>query len=220
MRTRRDRWRHNRTATPENLVVFLVGMQITKPWRVDHWVPTMVAMFPMLAELRRRPELGCLGSRIVIGLDGPTILQYWRDTEALHAYSAATNARHLPSWGAFNRRIGRAANNVGVWHEIFVVRETESVYLDMPVMGLAKAVGASAVGSRTQEARANETRAKEVQATESQGRRSVRAVADVLSRRPRVRIDVAGAGAAATPIDHPAVVHPAGDRAAGEDIAA
>jgi hypothetical protein len=34
------------------LVVFLIGMRINKPWRPDLWLPVFGAMPAMLAELR------------------------------------------------------------------------------------------------------------------------------------------------------------------------
>jgi hypothetical protein len=38
------RWTHDRTATPAGMVVFLIGMEVTRWWRVDAWLPVFLAM--------------------------------------------------------------------------------------------------------------------------------------------------------------------------------
>ena len=50
-----------------DLVVFLIGMRINKPWRPDLWLPTFNAMPKMLAELSRDPDSGLLGYRMTFG---------------------------------------------------------------------------------------------------------------------------------------------------------
>jgi hypothetical protein len=134
------------------MVVFLIGMTVTKWWRPDRWMPTARAMLPMLAEQRRRPELGVLGSWLLVGRTGPVIVQYWRDAESLYGYASATDAGHRSAWGRFNRAARAAPDAVGVWHETFPVAGTESIYVDMPDVGLAAAVGAVQVGGRANRA--------------------------------------------------------------------
>ena len=153
MRTRAGRWTHDDSAVPDGMVVFLIGMTVTKPWRPDRWLPTARAMLPMLAEQRRRPELGVLGSWLLVGRTGPVIVQYWRDAESLYRYAAATDAEHRSAWARFNRAARAAPDAVGVWHETFPVAGTESIYVDMPTVGLAAAVGAVQVTGRTNRAR-------------------------------------------------------------------
>jgi hypothetical protein len=149
----RGRWTHDRTATGEDMVVFLIGMHVNKPWRPDQWLPTAMAMGPMLAELSRDPDLGLLGFRTLLGSRGPTVVQYWRDTESLYRYASATERRHRPAWAAFNRRARKVPGTVGIWHETYRIRAAESVYVDMPPLGLAKAVGARPVPARLDRAR-------------------------------------------------------------------
>lgn len=150
----RGRWTHDSAATGKDPVVFLIGMHVTKPWRPDQWLPTFLAMGPMLAELSRDPELGLLGYRTLLGRGGPTIVQYWRDAESLYRYASSTDAKHRPAWAAFNRRARKAPDAVGVWHETFQVGAAETMYVHTPTMGLAKAVGAKPVTARLDGARA------------------------------------------------------------------
>lgn len=153
MRTRAGRWTHDAAAVPDGMVVFLIGMTVTKLWRPDRWWPTFVAMVPMLLEQRRRPELGVLGTRLLIGSSGPVLVQYWRDAESLYRYASAADAEHRSAWAAFNRAARAAPDAVGVWHETFPVAAAESIYVDMPVQGLAAAVGSVPVSERMRSAR-------------------------------------------------------------------
>lgn len=130
------------------LVVFLIGMRINKPWRVREWLPVFRAMPPMLEELSTDPDSGLLGYRMTVGAGGPTIIQYWSSAEQLYAYASDPGARHRPAWAAFNRLARRAPGAVGIWHETFVVERAESVYVDMPATGLAKATAVVPVSPR------------------------------------------------------------------------
>ncbi|MBN9734010.1 MULTISPECIES: DUF4188 domain-containing protein [unclassified Pseudonocardia] len=137
-------------ATDDEIVVFLIGMRFSKPWRPDAWLPTFTAMPKMLAELSADPGSGLLGYRLTIGAGGPMVVQYWRDHESLYAYANDTSALHRPAWAAFNRRARRVPGAVGIWHETFVVKEFETIYGDMPPTGLAKALGVRTVDARTE----------------------------------------------------------------------
>lgn len=131
--------------TDDEIVVFLIGMRINKPWRPDAWVPTFAAMPRMLAELSKDPDSGLLGYRTTMGAGGPLVIQYWRDHASLYAYAADTTALHRPAWAAFNARARRTPGAVGIWHETYVVKEFETFYGDMPPAGLAKGLGVRAV---------------------------------------------------------------------------
>ncbi|MFL5515046.1 MAG: DUF4188 domain-containing protein [Gemmatimonadales bacterium] len=134
------------------LVVFLIGMRINRPWRVDQWLPVFLAMGPMLAELSREPDSGLLGYRLTFGARGPLLVQYWNSAERLFAYASDPNAQHRPSWSAFNRRARRSPGAVGIWHETFQVARAESIYSGMPPAGLAKATQAVPLVRRTERA--------------------------------------------------------------------
>lgn len=131
-----------------DLVVFLIGMRINKPWRPDLWLPVFSAMPGMLAELMKDKESGLLGYRLTFGAGGPLLVQYWNSHEKLYRYASDRNAAHRPAWAAFNRRARKAPGAVGIWHETYVVERAESIYVGMPVAGLAAATSAVPVARR------------------------------------------------------------------------
>ena len=64
------------------LVVFLIGMRINKPWRPDLWLPVFSAMPRMLAELSRDPDSGLMGYRLDVRpgrSDGGPVLELPRE---------------------------------------------------------------------------------------------------------------------------------------------
>ncbi len=123
-----------------DFVVFLIGMRVNKPWKIHRWLPVFTAMPSMLAELSKKPELGLLGYRLVLGSDGPTVIQYWRSVEQLQAYARADGSAHLPAWRKFRASVGDSGD-VGIWHETYLVGEGryEAIYANMPRVGLATA---------------------------------------------------------------------------------
>lgn len=136
------------------LVVFHIGMQINRPWRVDQWFPAFMAMPRMLRELMSDPDSGLLGSHILLGAGGPYVVQYWSSIDKLYAYAAAPEQAHRPAWTAFNRRARKAAGAVGIWHETFLVERAESIYVSTRPMGLPGATRVVPIGSRHDRARA------------------------------------------------------------------
>ncbi len=151
-RRQAGRWTH---AHDGGIVVFLIGMRVNRPWRPDLWLPVFTAMPRMLAELQREPARGLLGAQLLLGGGGPSLVQHWSSTEALYAYAADPSGQHRPAWTAFNRRARAAHGAVGIWHETYAVPAggLESVYVDMPVTGLAAATGSVPVTSRSETAR-------------------------------------------------------------------
>lgn len=131
-----------------DFVVFLIGMRINKPWKVHKWLPVLRAMPRMLRELETAgPESGFLGHN---GLGG-TIVQYWRSFEHLEAYARDRERLHWPAWSAFNRAAKHSRDDVGIWHETFLVRagQYELVYSGMPPHGLGRVAGlVPATGNR------------------------------------------------------------------------
>jgi hypothetical protein len=136
-----------------DLVVFLIGMRINKLWRPDLWLPTFLAMGPMLAELSKDKDSGLLGYRVTLTAGGPLLVQYWSSHEKLYDYASDRNAAHRPAWVAFNRRARKAPGAVGIWHETYVVERAESIYSGMPVSGLAAVTTAVPVARRGETAR-------------------------------------------------------------------
>jgi hypothetical protein len=131
-----------------DVVVFLIGMRINRPWRPDVWLPVFSAMPRMIAELMKDKESGLLGYRLAFGAGGPFVVQYWSSHEKLYRYASDQNAAHRPAWAAFNRLARKAPGAVGIWHETYVVERAESIYAGMPVAGLAAATSAVPVARR------------------------------------------------------------------------
>ena len=119
-----------------DFVVFLIGMRINKPWKINKWLPVFLAMPRLLKELDGHPESGFLGHIMALGV----IVQYWRSFEHLEAYARNADQLHWPAWVAFNKRVGSSRGDVGIWHETYQVRagEYETVYSGVPPTGLGK----------------------------------------------------------------------------------
>src|SRR4029453_14146998 len=131
-----------------DLVVFLIGMRINRPWRLDLWLPVFLAMPAMLAELSKDKESGLLGYRLTFGAGGPLLVQYWSSHEKLYRYASDQNAAHRPAWAAFNRLARKAPGAFGIWQGPYFVGGAESIYAGMPVAGLAAATSAVPVARR------------------------------------------------------------------------
>ena len=137
-----------------DFVVFLIGMRINKPWKVGKWLPVALAMPRILKELEAAPpEIGFLGS-MRPGLS-TMLIQYWRSFEHLERYARVRDRQHWPAWVEFNRRMKNSRDEVGIWHETYLVRagEYETVYSGMPLIGLAKASRRAEVTAETESAR-------------------------------------------------------------------
>jgi hypothetical protein len=134
------------------VVVFLIGMRFNKLWKIHKWLPVFLAMPKMIRELEGKPELGFLGYHLWLGRT-VCMLQYWRSVDQLNAYAKSRSNAHLPAWAAFNRAIGKGGD-VGVWHETYRTREGdyETVYVNMPRFGLAKATNAVSASGRRESA--------------------------------------------------------------------
>ena len=126
----------------DEIVVFLIGMRINKPWKPAKWWPAFTAMPRMLSY----PEKGLLGHRLVL-LPTPMIIQYWRSFADLARFARDRDDPHLESWRKFNRSVG-ASGDAGIWHETYRVptASIETIYGDIPATGLGAAVGLVPVG--------------------------------------------------------------------------
>jgi hypothetical protein len=136
----------------ESFVVFLIGMRVNNIWAVNKWLPTAQAMGPMLNVLHRYPEKGFLGQESFFRLLPISIvlITYWKSFEHLEHFARSAEDPHLEPWRAFNRSIG-SDGTVGIWHETYLVQpeQSESIYVNMPVFGLAAATRhVQSVGSK------------------------------------------------------------------------
>jgi hypothetical protein len=120
-------------------VVFVIGMRINRPWKIHKWLPVLLAMPRMLRELATTPDSGFLG--YASGPIPTMMVQYWRSFDDLERYARAREREHWPAWVAFNRRVGAASGDVGIWHETYRVAPGawETIYAAMPPIGLGKA---------------------------------------------------------------------------------
>ncbi|MGI8855307.1 MAG: DUF4188 domain-containing protein [Thermomicrobiales bacterium] len=120
-------------------VVFIIGMRVNRFFAFRKWVPTAMAMRPMLSTLFQHPEKGFLGAETFFSLRGATTLQYWRSFDDLERFARDKQEPHLSAWKRFNKAVG-TDGSVGIWHETYQVAagQYEAVYGNMPVYGLAK----------------------------------------------------------------------------------
>ncbi len=136
--------------TDEPFVVFMIGMRINKFLAFRKWIPTAMAMGPMLSTLFQHPEKGFLGAQYFFNLRGPVVIQYWRSFDDLERFARDKSEPHLSAWKRFNKSIG-SDGSVGIWHETYLVDagKYEAVYGNMPIVGLAAATKhVPAVGHR------------------------------------------------------------------------
>lgn len=121
-----------------DFVVFIIGMRINHLWKVHRWVPVVLATRRLMRALRAAgPDSGFLGHT---GLR-MIIVQYWRSFDHLEAWARAADGPHRREWAAFNRTIGHARGDVGMWHETYLVKagQYETAYSGMPPFGLGRA---------------------------------------------------------------------------------
>ncbi len=140
----------------DEVVVFLIGFRINRVWQLWRWLPVFLAMPRMIVELMKDPSRGLL-SRPHTLVSGRVVMlvQYWNSFEDLERYARDPRAEHLPAWRAFNRQI-RDNGSVGIFHETYRVPASaaETVYVNMPVFGLAGATSSIPVGAGRQTAAA------------------------------------------------------------------
>ena len=126
--------------TNGEFVVFLIGMRINHLWKIHKWLPVVQAMPKMIDELYKNPEMGLISHEQWFGRT-TIMVQYWKSFEQLETYAKNKNANHLPVWSEFNKNIA-SNGDVGIWHETYLLKPGtyESIYNNMPVFGLAKAM--------------------------------------------------------------------------------
>ncbi|TDO67403.1 uncharacterized protein DUF4188 [Kribbella sp. VKM Ac-2571] len=131
------------------VVVFLIGMRVNSLVKVREWIPVFRAMGPMLRQLMKDKESGLLGFRTLPTWRGITLIQYWKSVEKLQAFANDTGRTHRPAWVEYFRNSFKSGA-VGIWHETYVVPagNTETIYGNMPLLGLGKVSGVEPVSKR------------------------------------------------------------------------
>ena len=122
----------------EPFCLFLIGMRINRPLKIQKWWPVFSAMPRMMQELYRHPELGFISGHFWFGRTTIAV-QYWKSFEALTRYAKQPDLAHLPAWAQFRRNIGNSGD-VGIWHETYSIPagHYEAIYNNMPEFGLGK----------------------------------------------------------------------------------
>src|SRR5580700_12296771 len=103
----------------EPFCLFLIGMRINRPLKIQKWLPVFSAMPRMMQELYRHPELGFISGNFWFGRTTIAV-QYWKSFEALTRYAKQPDLTHLPAWAQFRRNIGNSGD-VGIWHETYLI---------------------------------------------------------------------------------------------------
>ena len=142
-------------ATDKPFVVFIIGMRVNQWWALHKWIPTALAMGPMLRTLyAHQQEKGFLAAQPFLYGRGVALVQYWRSFEDLERFARSKDDSHLKAWQRFNKAIG-GDGSVGIFHETYQVQpgEYEAIYGNMPVFGLASAVEHTRIAGRRETAR-------------------------------------------------------------------
>jgi Domain of unknown function (DUF4188) len=126
--------------TDQGFVVFMIGMRINRVLAISKWLPTVAAMGPMLKTLQQHPEQGFLGAERFLYPGGLGLVQYWKSRADLTKFARNPSDPHLKAWQQFNRSVG-SDGSVGIWHETYEIApgQHESIYVNMPIFGLAAA---------------------------------------------------------------------------------
>jgi hypothetical protein len=145
-----------------DFVVFLIGMRPNRPWHLRDTLFVFLAMPKMIKELEAQPESGFLGANQGFMYGGPALVQFWRSFEDLDRYARNPDAKHLPAWREFNKRV-RGSGTVGIWHETYKIRagEYEAIYGNVPRVGLAAVGDHDALGSTSTAAKRIGARAED-----------------------------------------------------------
>jgi len=144
--------RYTADSSNESFVVFVIGMRINQIFSISKWLPVAKAMGPMIKELYENPQSGFLHSEFLFSWRMITQIQYWKGFDELEAY--AHGKTHFVAWKAFNKKINNNGS-VGIFHETYKIEKnaSESIYSNMPKMGLSKALSHKQVSKSTETAK-------------------------------------------------------------------
>lgn len=115
-----------------DLVVIYLGMKVRSP----RGLKTLVSLVPKIREsVKTAPDGLLLHENVLFSLFPPHagMRQYWRDFDSLERW--ARSLPHQRWWHDFLRNRG----GTGFWHETYFRRgEIESIFIDMPPLGLTR----------------------------------------------------------------------------------
>ncbi|MEO7001932.1 MAG: DUF4188 domain-containing protein [Ktedonobacterales bacterium] len=136
-------------------VVFIIGMRVNRLWALHKWIPTAMAMGPMLHTLyTHQQEKGFMGAHTFLSWRGVMLVQYWRSFEDLERFARSKDDPHLKAWQRFYKAVG-SDGSVGIFHETYMIQpgQYEAIYGNMPIFGLAAATQHVTIAERRQSAR-------------------------------------------------------------------
>lgn len=140
----------------EEVVVFLIGMHVNRWRKFRSWWPSFIGMPRLLRELKHA-DAGLLGARSYWSGRVFMTVQYWRSAAELGAFARNSAMGHPAVWSAFNKQTA-GTGDVGIFHETYVLTPDgiESLYGNMPQLGLAAACGWVPRGEQKNRNQANE----------------------------------------------------------------
>ncbi|MGH3681916.1 MAG: monooxygenase family protein [Natronosporangium sp.] len=130
-------------AEPDHdFVLFLIGMRVHRLWKVNRWLPVYRAMAKLMHQLGEDRQLGLLGSHGTRHGRDIFLVQCWESEDKLMEFSRAPD--HRGYWKWYNTALNHG-RDVGLWHETYRISagSYDGCYLNMPVHGLADAVGSA-----------------------------------------------------------------------------
>ncbi|MBC7810038.1 MAG: DUF4188 domain-containing protein [Burkholderiales bacterium] len=140
----------------EPIVVFLIGMRVNNFFAFRKWTRAAGAMTGMLNVLATHSDKGMLWAHNYFWPYPLSFMlqSYWRSFEDLERFARDKSDPHLEAWRRFNREVG-ADGSVGIWHETYKIEpgESETVYGNMPLFGLAAATKSVPATGRRETAR-------------------------------------------------------------------
>ena len=131
-----------------DFVVFLIGARPNRANPFNKGTAAVGKAFQsMVEELENDDSLGYLGGDSYVGVNtrksATMMVQYWRSYEALQKWTYTRMGAHMKTVEQYMKE-DRFDGTNGIWHETYKVRdgEYETVYANMPPMGLALATSA------------------------------------------------------------------------------
>jgi hypothetical protein len=88
-------------------------MRLNRPLAFGKWVPTAMAMGPMLRELYNNSQKGLLGAEQCFYWPRAALVQYWRSFDDLERFARDPNDPDFPAWRRFNQIVGTGASASG-----------------------------------------------------------------------------------------------------------
>ncbi|CAF2125787.1 unnamed protein product [Rotaria magnacalcarata] len=153
-----------------DFVVFLIGSRPNGPNPFEKsFIDLKSAFQSMIKDLESDSTSGYMGGDLYVGANerksSVLYVQYWRNYESLQGWTHKKMGVHFKSVTQYMNK-DRSAGLYGIWHETYKVRdgEYESIYENMPPIGLALATSAVPETKKNNGQNRMQRRSKEKQA--------------------------------------------------------